>query len=131
MNYLLTIDEVADHLRLTSAAAWDLIDSGALAAREVWSPSGATTIKVRREDLEEFLAARAEGRPRKRGRTKEECIAAAGRALVDAIERLESRDPHEAAIAAYQPGGPSVAEIEARIRRDRGDGPTDTSPPTG
>lgn len=52
-------------------------------------------------------------------RTREEAIAAAGRAHADAIARLNSRDPHEAALAAFEPGGPSVDELEARIRRRR------------
>lgn len=54
-------------------------------------------------------------------RTRQECFEAAGQALADAIARLESADPHEAALAAYEPGGPSVAEIEALIRQQRGD----------
>jgi hypothetical protein len=66
--------------------------------------------------------------------TKAECIAAAAQAQADAIHRLSTRDPREAAVAAHVPGGPSVAELEARIRdwqsRYRDD-PTDTSPPTG
>ena len=64
-------------------------------------------------------------------RTRDECIAAAGQALADAIERLDATDPHEAALAAHEPGGPSVAEIEALIRAQRGKSPTDASPPTG
>lgn len=52
-------------------------------------------------------------------RTRENCIAAAGRALAATHERRESLDPHAAALAAYHPGGPSVADIEAQIRADR------------
>jgi hypothetical protein len=52
-------------------------------------------------------------------RTHEEAMAAAGRAFADAFVRLDSRDPHEAALAAYEPGGPSVAQIEAEIRAER------------
>lgn len=48
--------------------------------------------------------------------TRESCIEAAGRALAVAEQRLLTADPHEAAVAAHQPGGPSVAELEARIR---------------
>lgn len=52
-------------------------------------------------------------------RTREESLAAAGRAFADAIARLDSRDPHDAALAAYEPGGPSVEQIEAEIRAER------------
>lgn len=52
-------------------------------------------------------------------RTREECITAAGRAQADALARREALDPHAAAVAAYRPGGPSVAEIEAMIRSQR------------
>lgn len=52
--------------------------------------------------------------------TQAEAFAAAGRAHAEAIARLESRDPHTAALAAYEPGGPSVEEIEAEIRAERG-----------
>lgn len=66
--------------------------------------------------------------------TRESCIAAAGQALAAAEQRLLTTDPHEAALAAHQPGGPSVADLEARIRayqQEAREGPTDTSPPTG
>ena len=53
--------------------------------------------------------------------TRAECIAAAGQVFADAIDRLNAADPHEAALAAYEPGGPSVEEIEALIRQQRGD----------
>lgn len=49
----------------------------------------------------------------------EEAIAAAGEAFADALERLASRTPQEAARAAWQPGGPSVDVLEARIRAQR------------
>ncbi|WP_156119008.1 hypothetical protein [Modestobacter caceresii] len=58
-------------------------------------------------------------------------MAAAGQALADAIARRDSLDPRAAALEAYEPGGPTVAEIEALIRHQRGEAPTDTSPPTG
>lgn len=45
-----------------------------------------------------------------------QAIVRAGRALAEATEELESRDPHEAALAAHRPDGPSVDELEARIR---------------
>lgn len=66
--------------------------------------------------------------------SREEAIAAAGRAHAAAIERLDSRDPHEAAAAAWVPGGLSVQELEERIRawqQERRQAPTDASPPTG
>lgn len=52
-------------------------------------------------------------------KTREECLAAAGRVVAAAQERLNSMEPHEAAVAAHRPGGPSVAELEARIRAQR------------
>lgn len=54
-------------------------------------------------------------------RTREESLAAAGRAFADALARLDARDPHEAALAAYEPGGPSVEQLEAAIRAERGE----------
>lgn len=51
--------------------------------------------------------------------TREEAITAAGEAFADALERLNARDPREAARAAWVPGGPCVEEIEARIRGRR------------
>jgi hypothetical protein len=51
--------------------------------------------------------------------TKEECLAAAGAALAEAVAEFEARTPREAAEAAYRPGGPSVEELEARIRAQR------------
>jgi len=50
---------------------------------------------------------------------REEAIAAAARHHAEAIARLDSRTPHEAALAAYEPGGPSLAELEARIAARR------------
>lgn len=52
-------------------------------------------------------------------KTRAECIAAAGRAQAAALARREALEPHEAAVAAHRPGGPSVAEIEALIRSQR------------
>jgi hypothetical protein len=54
--------------------------------------------------------------------TRDECVAAAGQALADAIARRDSLDPRAAALEAYEPGSiwsSSVAEIEARIRARR------------
>ena len=48
--------------------------------------------------------------------SKEECLTVLGRALTQGILRTMSMDPHEAALGAYLPGGPSVEEIEAQIR---------------
>lgn len=53
--------------------------------------------------------------------SREQAVAAAGRALADAVDRLTGRDPHEAALAAYVPGGPSVDELEARIQAWQGE----------
>lgn len=52
---------------------------------------------------------------------REDCIVAAGVAQAAAIERLAARDPHEAALAAHVPGGPSVEELERRIREWQGE----------
>lgn len=49
-----------------------------------------------------------------------EALAQAGRALAAGVARRDSLDPHAAALEAYEPGGPSVAELEALIRRQRG-----------
>ena len=54
------------------------------------------------------------------GRPSPAAIAAAGEALAAAWERFDSMTPAEAARAAYMPGGPSVEELEARIRELRG-----------
>ncbi|WP_369133016.1 hypothetical protein [Modestobacter sp. I12A-02662] len=48
--------------------------------------------------------------------TREEAIARAGAAHAAAMERLATRDSHEAALVAYVPGGPAVAGFEAGIR---------------
>ncbi|HSX68773.1 hypothetical protein [Nocardioides sp.] len=58
-------------------------------------------------------------------KTREECIAAAGRALAEARALCAAMTPREQAEAAYQPGGPSVEEIEDRIRERRGLAPLD------
>lgn len=52
--------------------------------------------------------------------TRAEAIEAAARALADGIALRNSMTPLEAARAAWSPGGPSVEELEARIRADRG-----------
>ncbi|WDZ91173.1 hypothetical protein [Nocardiopsis sp. HUAS JQ3] len=48
-----------------------------------------------------------------------EAAAAAGAALRAGRIARDSMPPREAALAAYRPGGPSVDEIEATIRRHR------------
>ena len=62
--------------------------------------------------------------------TREEAIAAAGRVLADGIAEQLSRTPNEAAEAAYVPGGPSVDELEDRIRAQRGLPPKGSKPDT-
>jgi len=49
----------------------------------------------------------------------DELIAAAGRKWAEACARQAARTPREAAEAAHRPGGPSVDELEARIRAQR------------
>lgn len=53
--------------------------------------------------------------------TRAEAIAAAGRVWAAACARQAALSPREAAKEAYVPGGPSVAEIEALIREQRGE----------
>lgn len=50
-----------------------------------------------------------------------EAVASAGAALAAARARRDSLPAHEAAVEAYVPGGPPVAELERRIRADRAD----------
>lgn len=49
--------------------------------------------------------------------TREEAIAAAGRELALAYRDLRECTPRESAEAAYVSGGPSVEELERRIKR--------------
>ncbi len=53
--------------------------------------------------------------------SRQAAVSAAATAQAAAIERLATRDPHEAAVAAHVPGGPSVAELETRIRDWQGE----------
>jgi len=48
--------------------------------------------------------------------TRDECITAAARVWADTCARQAALTPRQAAIEAYQPGGPSVDELEQRIR---------------
>lgn len=50
---------------------------------------------------------------------RDEAIAAAGRALADAIARRDALPPRAAAEEAHVPGGPSIDELEQRIRARR------------
>lgn len=54
-------------------------------------------------------------------RTREQCIAEAGAALAAALDERDLMTPRQAALAAHRPGGPSVEELEARIRQQRGE----------
>lgn len=49
-----------------------------------------------------------------------QAIEEAGRTLADARARMDSLTPHQAALEAHVPGGPSVAELEDRVRAARG-----------
>lgn len=53
--------------------------------------------------------------------TRDECIQAAGQELTRIKFLLATRTPRESAEAAYVPGGPSLDELEARIRVIRGE----------
>lgn len=48
-----------------------------------------------------------------------EAVANAGAALAAARARRDALPPGEAAAEAYVPGGPTLAELEARIAADR------------
>lgn len=48
-----------------------------------------------------------------------DAITAFGRAIATARATRDALPPREAAEKAWTPGGPSVAELEARIRADR------------
>lgn len=52
-------------------------------------------------------------------KSRQECIEAAGAALAASVERQNALTPRQAAERAHRPGGPSVAELEARIRAQR------------
>lgn len=48
--------------------------------------------------------------------SREECVAAAGAILAQATQDLMDLPPRESALRAYVPGGPTVNELECRIR---------------
>ena len=52
--------------------------------------------------------------------TEQECIDAAGAVLAASDAAIARMTPREQAEAAYTPGGPSVDELEERIRARRG-----------
>lgn len=51
--------------------------------------------------------------------TRDECVAAAGAAFAAARARRDTLPVAEAARRALRPGGPSLAELEARISARR------------
>ena len=51
--------------------------------------------------------------------TRDEAIGAAARVWADTCARQAALTPRQAAMEAHQPGGPSVDELEDRIRRRR------------
>lgn len=53
-------------------------------------------------------------------RTERECLEDAAHFLAESRAICAGMSPREQAEAAYQPGGPSVDEIEDRIRIKRG-----------
>lgn len=53
-------------------------------------------------------------------RPSDAALDAAAQAFVDARARRDAKTPHQAALDAWRPGGPSVEDIEARIREMRG-----------
>jgi hypothetical protein len=52
--------------------------------------------------------------------TRDEAIQRAAQALADCRARIARMTPEEQAAAAYLPGGPSVEELTARLRAERG-----------
>jgi hypothetical protein len=53
-------------------------------------------------------------------RPSDEALDRAAQTYVDGHARQDARTPREAAEAAHVPGGPSIDELEARIRAARG-----------
>lgn len=53
--------------------------------------------------------------------TRDEAIWAAGKVLAHIKFQIATRSPRESAEAAWVPGGPSLDELEARIRVIRGE----------
>ena len=53
--------------------------------------------------------------------TRDECIQAAAREFARIRYLLATRTPRESAEAAWVPGGPSLDELEAKIRVVRGE----------
>lgn len=53
-------------------------------------------------------------------KTREECIDAAARVIAESNAICAGMTPREQAEAAWRPTGPSVDELEAEIRADRG-----------
>lgn len=53
-------------------------------------------------------------------RTREQAIENAGRAYADGLALIAQMTPREQAEAAWTPTGPSVDELEDRIRQMRG-----------
>lgn len=51
--------------------------------------------------------------------TRDEAVQTAAKALAQGVRLLYEGTPREAAERAYNPGGPSVDELEARIRAHR------------
>ncbi len=63
MDELLTVNEIAELLKLNPQTVRNWIDQGRLPALRV----GECRVRVRRSDLDTFLAARATGRTRRQG----------------------------------------------------------------
>lgn len=51
--------------------------------------------------------------------TRESCLEAAARALVEGCAQQDALTPRQAAEEAHRPGGPSVDELEQLIRAER------------
>lgn len=60
-------------------------------------------------------------------RTREQSIGLAAKAFANAIATCEQMTPREQAEAAWRPGGPTVDELEDRIRIRRGLEPIHTT----
>lgn len=54
-------------------------------------------------------------------RTREEAIRAAAHVLAYACWEMDQKTPEQVARDAYTPGGPSLEELEAKVRQQRAD----------
>jgi excisionase family DNA binding protein len=80
-------------------------------AIDEWIEHGRVRVKLRKQPRSRSVIERP---------SREECLRRAAQILVEERAKRDAMDPHDAALAAHRDGGPSVEELEARIRRMRG-----------